>query len=162
MDFQKIKYPIFLECCSYTENAFWDFFFKRLANGEQINLNIKFIEDKLLFQNHKKKITYNFKKINNPETIYKDIMSKLNELNIFSNQFFSPVVKFEWSKIKKVQKQLYIELFILKNMNMYSLSVSQAKILLCIILLGINLKTITLSDIVFDGLIKNIKPNKFY
>ena len=89
-------------------------------------------------------------------------MSKLNELNIFSNQFFSPVVKFEWSKIKKkVQKQLYIELYILKNMNIYSLTISQGKILLCIILLGINLKTITLNDIVFDRLIKNIKPINF-
>ena len=76
MYMKKIVYPIFLECCQYTNNIFWENIFENLAYGKAPYGT--YIPKKFLCCGYKQK---------DSETVYKEVFSLLsNRLGTFAQQ----------------------------------------------------------------------------
>ena len=85
MYMKKIVYPIFLECCQYTNNIFWENIFENLAYGKAPYGS--YISENFLCCGYKQK-EFNYKiEKKDSETVYKEVFSLLtNRLGIFSQQ----------------------------------------------------------------------------
>ena len=151
---KKIVYPIFLECCQYTNSIFWENIFENLAYGKAPYGS--YISENVLCCSYKQK-EFNYKiEKKDSETVYKEVFSLLtNSLGIFSQQ-----EKVEndiknsrknWNDIKKNVKELLIELYVSRMRNKYSLSIKQARHLLSSILIAIVFKAITVNDIDYSN-----------
>ena len=82
---KKIVYPIFLECCQYTNSIFWENIFENLAYGKAPYGS--YISENFLCCSYKQK-EFNYKiEKKDSETVYKEVFSLLtNSLGIFSQQ----------------------------------------------------------------------------
>lgn len=165
MPFKKeIIYPIFLECCQYTMDAFWENIFSDLAYGKPPYGT--YISKGFLCCTHKKKdFSYKIEHKNSKE-LYEEVYSILtNKLGILSyndklikRKLFNQVennLKKDleiWHNIRKKNiKELMIELYVTRMKNKYSLSNKQAKFLLSIIFIGLIFKVITSDDIIYEN-----------
>ena len=102
MYMKKIVYPIFLECCQYTNDIFWENIFENLAYGKPpygsyISKNF------LCCSYEQKEFNYKIEK-KDSKTVYEEVFSLLtNRLGIFSHQ--EKVKKINdiknWNDIKK-------------------------------------------------------------
>jgi len=161
---KKLVYPIFLDCCQYTDNIFWEDIFANLAFGKPPCGS--YISKNFLYCRHKQK-EFNYKIENkDSKTVYKEVFSLLrNRLGIFSHQ--DKVGKINdiknWKDIKtKKMKELLVELYVSKMRTKYSLSIKQACYLLSTILIAMALKLITVNDIDYsNGCIKKINGINF-
>ena len=159
MYMKKIVYPIFLECCQYTNDIFWENIFENLAYGKA-----PYISENFLCCGYKigKK---------DSETVYKEVFSLLsNRLGTFAQQVkdFTNIEndiknsRKNWHGIKKNVKELLIELYVSRMRNKYSLSIKQARYLLSTILIAIVFKAITVNDIDYsNGRINKIEGINF-
>ena len=164
MYMKKIVYPIFLECCQYTNDIFWENIFENLAYGKPpygsyISKNF------LCCSYEQKEFNYKIEK-KDSKTVYEEVFSLLtNRLGIFSHQ--EKVKKINdiknWNDIKKKNvKELLIELYVSRMRTKYSLSIKQARYLLSTILIAMVFKVITVNDIDYsDGRINKIDGINF-
>ena len=161
---KKLVYPIFLDCCQYTDIIFWEDIFANLAFGEP-PCGTYFSKNFLCCSLEQKEFNY---KIENKdsETLYKEVFSLLrNRLGIFSHQ--EKVEKINdiknWNDIKKKKiKELLIELYVSRMRTKYSLSIKQARYLLSTILIAMVFKVITVNDIDYsNGRINKIEGINF-
>ena len=163
MYMKKIVYPIFLECCQYTNDIFWENIFENLAYGKPpygsyISKNF------LCCSYEQKEFNYKIEK-KDSKTVYEEVFSLLtNRLGIFSHQ--EKVKKINdiknWNDIKKNVKELLIELYVSRMRTKYSLSIKQARYLLSTILIAMVFKVITVNDIDYsDGRINKIDGINF-
>ena len=166
-----IVYPIFLECCNFTENTFWENIFQNLAYGESPYGT--YISKDFICCNYKnKKFSYKIEK-KDSSIIYKDlynlfknrlgIMSKLernnkrekmdNNLNIQKNT---------WNSIKKKNiKSLLIEQYVIRMKKKHKLNIKNSKYLLSLIYICLLFKVLTSKDIIYENnLIIDIKGIK--
>ena len=158
MYMKKIVYPIFLECCQYTNDIFWENIFENLAYGKAPYGS--YISKNFLCCGYKQK-EFNYKiEKKDSETVYKEVFSLLtNRLGIFSQQEkdFTNLEndiknsRKNWNDIKKNVKELLIELYVSRMRNKYSLSIKQARHLLSTILIAIVFKAITVNDIDYSN-----------
>ena len=149
MYMKKIVYPIFLECCQYTNDIFWENIFENLAYGKAPYGS--HISENFLCRSYKQK---------DSKTVYEEVFSLLsNRLGTFAQQV-KDFTKIEndiknsrknWHGIKKNVKELLIELYVSRMMNKYSLSMKQARYLLSTILIAIIFKAITVNDIDYSN-----------
>ena len=172
-----VIYPIFLKCITYTENdAFWKETFEELSYGNCYQGS--YINKGFICSNLKgKEFTYKFID-KEPEKIYNDITKLFKEkLNIMSkndriiliNEFeeveknLKNIKNTEWSDIKKKSlKDVLFQNFLIKSKKIYELSDYQLKKIYNYINLGLMLKSIKNSDIIYDkGEIKEIKGITF-
>ena len=146
---KKIVYPIFLECCQYTNDIFWENIFENLAYGKAPYGT--YISEIFLCCGDKQK---------DSETVYKEVFSLLsNRLSTFAQQVkdFTNIEndiknsRKNWYGIKKNVKELLIELYVSRMRNKYSLSIKQARYLLSTILIAIVFKAITVNDIDYSN-----------
>ena len=164
MYIKKLVYPIFLNCCQYTDNIFWEDIFANLAFGKPPCGT--YISKNFLCCCLKQK-EFNYKIENkDSKTVYKEVFSLLrNRLGIFSHQ--DKVEKINdiknWNDIKKKKiKELLIELYVSKMRTKYSLSIKQARYLLSTILIAMVFKVITTTDINYsNGRINKIEGINF-
>ena len=161
---KKLVYPIFINCCQYTDDIFWEDIFADLAFGKP-PYGTYFSKDFLCCSLKQKEFNY---KIENKDikTLYKEVFSLLrNRLGIFSNQEKVPKISDikNWNDIKKKKiKELLIELYVLRMRTKYSLSIKQARYLLSTILIAMALKLITVNDIDYsNGRINKIEGINF-
>ena len=151
MYIKKIVYPIFLECCQYTDSIFWENIFENLAYGKAPHGS--YISENFLCSGYKigKK---------DSKTVYEEVFSLLsNHLGTFAQQVkdFTNIEndiknsRKNWHDIKKNVKELLIELYVSRMRNKYSLSIEQARYLLSTILIGIVFKAITVNDIDYSN-----------
>ena len=175
---KEIIYPIFLECCKYTEDDdFWKYVFEDLAYGKT-PYGTYISHDYLCCKTKDREFSYRIDKTKDSETVYNEIYNLLyNKAGILSELdlerkklYFENIEKniqeiraSSWSAIKKKSiKERLIEDFVIAMKKEYNLSFFQAKRLLAVISIGIIFKLITSDDINYEnGEIQNIDGISF-
>lgn len=168
-----VLHPIFLKCCRYITDKFWDRIFKQMSYGIMpyncfVKSNVLYTKGKL---GDKKCIldSSNIEKTFNE--IYNDLKKNMG--------IYSPIEKLEndiefkkihieeyknWCDIKKKNKKdLLIELFCVYKMKQYNLNLKETENLIFFIKSALNFKTIKPADIsIENNLISGIKGINFY
>ena len=167
---KEILFPIFLECCQYADDTFWENIFEDLAYGKAPYGT--YISKEFLCCGYKKK-EFSYKIEKKPaEMIYQEVYSLLTKrLGLLSyrekvkkKKIFTDLedsikdTRKKWVDIKKKNmKELLIELYVTRMKNKHQLSIKQAKYLISIILLAMVFKVITSANINYsDGRIISI------
>jgi hypothetical protein len=167
-----VIYPIFLKCLSYTDDLFWKETFEELSYGNCYQGS--YISKGFLCSNVKsKEFVYKFID-KEPEKVFNDVVKLLKDkLNIMSKNDRKVLIdefaevenslkvlkNMEWSDIKKKSlKDTLFQNFLIKAKYQYELKDYQIKCLYNLINLGLILKSIKNSDIVYEnGEIKEIR-----
>jgi len=166
-----IIYSVFLECCKYTPDEFWENIFEDLAYGKTPYGT--YISKDFLCCNYKdKEFSYKIERNKKSIVLYDDVYNLLsNKLGLLSHKDkvnkradFHNIEenikesRKDWSRIRKKNvKDYLIENYVIDMKNKYKLSIKQAKYLLSVILIAIVFKVITSKDIEYsDGKIHNI------
>ena len=173
---KEIIYPIFLECCQYTTDIFWENVFEDLSYGKTPYGT--YITKDFLCCNYKdKEFSYKIEKNKEPEQLYTDIFNLLSKkLGLLSQRdkikkkidFYNIEEEIKegrknWSSIRKKNiKDLLIEKYVIDMKNKYSLTIKQSKYLLSIIFIAMVFKVITVKDINYEnGKISHIEGIDF-
>lgn len=160
-----VIYPIFLKCIPYTEDTFWKETFEELSYGNCYQG--AYISKGYICSNVKgKDFVYKFID-KDPKKIYFDITKLLKEkLNIMSKndrkilidefeeveECLKSFKNIDWVDIKKKSlKDILIQNFLIRVKKDYELSIGQMKRLYNTINLGLMLKSIKNSDIVYEN-----------
>ncbi len=161
---KEIVYPIFLECCPYATDTFWENVFEDLAYGKT-PYGTYISKDFLCCSYRKKDFSYKIERKEAKQVhdeVYHLLMTKLGLFSpqervrqkkafddLESNMRFS---RNSWSSIRKKSiKELLIELFVTKMKNKYSLSLKQSRYLLSAIFMAMVFKVITSDDIEYEN-----------
>lgn len=153
---REIIYPVFLDCCQFTNDSFWQNIFEELAYGKT-SYGIYISKNFICCNQKRKEFSY---KIENkdPQVVFNELIQlfknkaglqshqeKLNTRRNF-NQLEDETnknIKNNWGSIKKKNmKELLIELYVTKMKNKYFLTLEQARYLISIIYIGIIFKVI--------------------
>lgn len=161
---KEIIYPIFLECCQYTEDTFWENIFENMAYGKP-PYGTYISKDFLCCSYKKKEFNYKIEK-KDAQTIYTEIYNILTKkLGLLSQRerikkrkAFTDIEETikesrkNWFDIKKKNiKELLIELYVTQMKIKHSLTIKQTKYLFSIIMIALTFKVITCDDIVYDN-----------
>jgi hypothetical protein len=173
---REIVYPIFLECCQYTPDNFWENIFEDLAYGKPPYGT--FISKNFLCCTYKKQeFSYKIEK-KKPKILYNEVYSLLrNKLGLLSKEEklkrsrdFSIMEKGlkdsrikNWSEIRRKNiKDLIIELYVSRMKTDHCLTIKQARYLLSLIYVSLIFKVILAKDINYsDGRIESINGITF-
>lgn len=170
-----IIYPVFLECCQFTTDAFWQNIFEDLAYGQTPYGT--YINKDFLCCNYKdKEFSYKIDK-KNPKKLFNDLFDilsnrfgllsgfdkKQKKINFNNIQEELKCSRGKWSNIRKKNiKDLLIENYCIDMKKKYNLSTKQTRRLLYLIFIAIIFKVITVKDIDYqDGVIQNIDGIRF-
>ena len=172
---KEIIYPIFLECCEFSEDTFWKNVFEDLSYGK-CPYGTYITKDFFCCNYKNKEFSYKIEK-KEPEILYNDIYELLSKkLGLLSHKdkikkkidfsILEDEIKENrknWSNIRKKNiKDLLIENYVIEMKKKYSLSIKQSRELLSSIFIGMVFKVITVKDIDYsDGIIKNIDGISF-
>lgn len=172
---KEICYPVFLECCHYTQDIFWEKIFEDLAYG-QPPYGTYINKDFLCCSYKKKEFTYKIER-KDPKILYEEIYDLLiNKLGLLSQReklkkrlAFQNIEenmkdsRKEWGNIRKKNiKNLLIEQFVIRMREKHNITLKQAKYLLSIIFLASVFRVITSKDIEYkNGQIQSIKGIDF-
>jgi hypothetical protein len=161
---REIVYPIFLECCQFTDDKFWENVFEDLAYGKT-PYGTYISKDFLCCSYKKKEFSYKIEK-KLPKDVYNDVYDLLtNKLGLLSplekskkRKIFKDIEeditesRKHWNDIKKKNiKELLIELYVTRMKNKHSLTLKQARYLLSIIFVGMIFKVITNKDVHYEN-----------
>jgi len=172
---KEILYPIFLECCQFAEDTFWENIFEDLVYGKTpygtyINKNF------LCCSYKNKEFSYKIER-KDPKILYEDIYSLLtNKLGILSQReknnkridFYRTENEIkentqDWANIRKKNiRDTLVELYVIDMKQKYKLTNLQTKNLLSSIFIGLIFKVINSKDIIYeDGKITKIEGIEF-
>ena len=173
---KEIIYPIFVQCCPFARDSFWENVFEDLAYGK-CPYGTYISKDFLCCSYKNKNFSYKIEKKVSPEVLYNEIYILFTEkLGLLSQkdkiQKKKAFVDLEdnmkksrtlWSDIRKKNiKDLLIELYVTHVKSKHSLSLKQAKNLLSIIIIAMVFKVITNNDIQYEnGRIQHINGIDF-
>ena len=161
---KEIIYPIFLECCHYADDTFWENIFEDLAYGKA-PYGTYISKNSLCCSYKKKEFSYRIEK-KNSKILYNEIYTLLTKrLGLLSQREKTKIKKDfsdledtikdsrkNWNDIKKKNmKELLIELFVARMKEKYLLTIKQARHLLSIILVAMVFKVITAVDINYNN-----------
>lgn len=173
---KELIYPIFLECCQYTPDNFWENIFEDLAYGKPPYGT--FISKNFLCCSYKKQeFSYKIEK-KDTKVLYDEIYNLLrNKLGLLSKEEklkrtkdFSIMEKGlkdsrtkNWTEIRRKNiKDLIIELFVSRMKTEHSLTIKQARYLLSLIYVSLIFKVILSKDIIYsNGSIESINGITF-
>jgi hypothetical protein len=172
---KEIIYPVFLECCQYVDDIFWENIFQDLAYGKA-PYGTYISKDFLCCSYKKKEFSYKIEK-KEVETIYEEVYNLLaKKLGLLSHKekikkrkaFIDAEKSMKesrknWGDIKKKNmKDLLIELYVTRMKTKHNLTIKQARYLLSILMLAMVFKVITTEDINYkDGHIISIEGIDF-
>jgi hypothetical protein len=168
---KEIIYPIFLQCCQYTNDVFWENVFEDLAYAKTPYGT--YINKDFLCCNYKdKEFSYKIEK-KDPKQLYEDVYDLLarkfgllsqrdklkKKIDFYNIEEEIKEGRKNWSSIKKKNiKDLLIENYVIDMKNKFCLSLKQARYLLSIIFISMVFKVITIKDIHYsNGKIENIE-----
>jgi hypothetical protein len=161
---KEILYPIFLECCEFTNDIFWENVFEDLSYGKT-PYGTYISKDSLCCNYKDKEFNYKIEK-KDPKELYNDIYNLLSKkLGLLSQRdklkkkidFYNIEEEIKegrknWSSIRKKNiKDLCIEKYVIDMKNKYCLSTKQAKYLLSTIFIAMVFKVITSKDIHYEN-----------
>jgi hypothetical protein len=172
---KEILYPVFLECCQYADDTFWENIFEDLAYGKA-PYGTYISKDFLCCGYKKKEFSYKIEK-KTADVIYEEVYNLLTKrLGLLSHRekakkkkVFSDLedsikdTRKKWVDIKKKNmRELLIELYVTRMKNKHLLNAKQAKYLISIILIAMVFKVITSSNIDYsNGRINSIEGINF-
>jgi hypothetical protein len=172
---KEIVYPIFLECCQYAIDTFWENVFEDLAYGK-MPYGTFISNDFLCCSYRKKDFSYKIER-KNAKQVHDEVYNLLvNKLGLVSPQErvkqkkafkeYENTIRYSrntWSSIRKKSiKELLIELFVTRMKNKYSLSLKESRRLLSVIFMAMVFKVITSDDIQYEkGSIQSINGIEF-
>jgi len=172
---REILFPVFLECCQFADDIFWENIFEDLAYGKAPYgtyiskgfLSCSFKNKEFAYKIERKK----------PDLLYNDIYGLLTKkLGILSHKEkeqrridFHEMEKNikearqEWTSIRRKNlKDVMYEKYVLDMKQKHNLSLKNCKYLLAVILVSIMFKTITTKDITYkDDKIHSIDGIEF-
>jgi hypothetical protein len=167
---KEIIYPIFLECCQYTNDIYWENIFQDLAYGKT-PYGTYISKDSICCNYKNKEFNYKIEQ-KNPEQLYNDVYflfhkkfgllsqrDKINKkIDFYNIEDEMKNGRKSWANIRKKNiKDLLIENYVIDMKNKYLLSTQQTKYLLSIIFIAMTFKVICSKDILYEeGKIKNI------
>jgi hypothetical protein len=170
---KEIIYPIFLECCKFAVNIYWENIFESLAYGV-CPYGTYISKDFICCSYKKKEFSYKIDNNKDPELIYNELYNLLTEkLGLISQEEKlrkkndynqnENINKDNWNDIRKKNiREILIELYVLKVKNKYNLSFNQIKYLFSMISIGLMLKIILSKDIIIkNGMIDKIEGINF-
>ena len=172
---KEIVYPVFLECCQYTEDIFWENIFNDLAYGKPpygtyINKNFlccsyKKKEFSYKIENKEPKILYQeiYKLLKNKVGILSHLEKSKKRIDFINLEKEINEYRTSWNKIRKKNiKDILIEQYVVRMKKKYLLSVHQSRKLLSTLFIAMVLKVFTSNDIVYkDGNIEKINGIEF-
>lgn len=172
---KNIIYPVFLECCYYARDTYWETIFEDLAYGKP-PYGTYISRDVLCCSYKKKEFNYKIEK-KDAEQVYNDVYKLLNEkLGLMSQEekvkkhaVFENIEngiqksRMNWENItKKNTRELLIELYVARMSSKYKIPASKARSLLSTIYIAMVFKVITNKDIHYeDGSIVSIDGIEF-
>jgi hypothetical protein len=172
---REITYPVFLEACQYTEDAYWENIFEELAYGKA-PYGTYISKDFLCCSYKRKEFSYKLEK-KDARTVFEDVYNLLtNKLGLLSQREkldkrkafseYEDTIKDSrqtWTDIRKKNiKELLIELYVVRMKKKHSLSLKQSRHLLSIITVALCFKVLTGDDICYkDGQIASIEGIDF-
>ena len=151
----KLVYPVFLECCKYTNDNFWKFIFEDLAY-KKTPYGIYIYCDYICCNYKGKEFNYKINPTKNSKDLFDDIYNlfnkrfellsekdKLTRRNLFEETD---------NKILHLKKKKYNTIFqyIIDMQTKWKLTLDQANKLLSYIILAFLLKLLKSSDMIFD------------
>lgn len=172
---KEIVYPIFLECCQFAEDIFWENIFEELAYGKcpygtyiskgflccsyknkEFTYKIERKESKILYTDIYKLLTEKLGILSLKEKAQKKLAFHQLEKNIQHSRD-------DWSSIRRKNiKDILYEKYVIDMKCKHNLTIKQARYLLAIISVSIMFKTITSKDIVYkDDRIVSIEGIEF-
>lgn len=161
---KELVYPIFLECCRFSTDIFWENIFENLAYGKS-PYGTYISKDFLCCSYRNKDFSYKIEQ-KDPENIYNELYDILSvKLGLLSQtekvkkrkdfkdmENIMKDTRKNWNDIKKKNiKELLIELYVTDIQKTHSLSTKQSKYLLSIIFIAIVFKVITNNDIIYEN-----------
>jgi hypothetical protein len=161
---KELVYPIFLECCQYATDNFWENIYEELAYGKA-PYGTYISKDFLCCGYKKKEFSYKIEK-KSAQLIYSELYALLSDkLGLLSQRekikkkkVFTDLedsikdTRKKWNDIKKKNtKELLIELYVTKMKNKHMLTIKQAKYLMSVILIAMVFKVITASNINYSN-----------
>jgi hypothetical protein len=162
---KQIVYPIFLECCNFTNDGFWKYIFEDLAYGKPpygCSMNKGFI-----YCNYKgKEFSYKIEETKDANVIFDDlynlftnklkVLSKLDKQDLLS-EFEREENSSEygrdmtWKSIKKKSiKDMIIQKYVISEKKRRNLSIEQARKLLSLIFINLSFGIISSEDIHYE------------
>ena len=161
---KEIVYPIFLECCQYTEDIYWENVFEDLAY-EKAPYGTYISKGFLCCSYKKKEFSYKIEK-KSAETVFNEVYNllahklglasqteKTNRRKAFSK--FEESIKESrqnWNDIKKKNiRELLIELYVVRMKHKHNLSIKQSRYLASIIMVALAFKVFTSDDIDYNS-----------
>lgn len=159
-----IVYPLFVQCCQFACDNFWELIFEDLAYGK-CPYGTYISKDFLCCSYKNKEFSYKIEK-KDPNILYTEIYTLLTEkLGLLSHtdkiQKKKAFIDLEntlkdsrktWSDIRKKNiRELMLELYVTKMKSIHSLTLKQAKHLLSIIFIAMVFKVITNNDIQYEN-----------
>jgi hypothetical protein len=172
---KEIIYPIFLECCQYADDIFWENIFEDLSYGKAPYGS--YISKGFLCCSYKnKEFSYKIER-KEPKILYDDIYKLLTEkIGILSHKEkakkkldFHELEKNikesrqDWASIRRKNvKDVMFEKYVIEMKYKYSLSSRQCRYLLSVIMLSLMFKTLSSRDIEYrDNKIHKIEGIDF-
>lgn len=173
---KEVLHPIFLQCCQFATDAYWDNIFEDLAYGK--TPHGCYISKNFICSNQKKKAFSYQIDTSDPEKTFNEVYNlfvvKLGlisskekakrELEFRNTQESLKEMTKDWKTIQKKPtiRDILIEQYIVNMKRKHSLSVRQMRYLLSVIFLAMTFKVIVSSDIDYhDGQIHSIKGIDF-
>ena len=152
----KLVYPVFLECCKYTNDNFWKYIFEDLAY-KKTPYGIYIYCDYICCNYKGKEFNYKIDPVKNSKDLFDDIYSLFNKrFELLSEKDkLTRRNLFEESddKILHLKKNKYNTIFryIIDMKLKWELTLDQANKLLSYIMLAFLLKLLKSSDMIFDS-----------
>jgi hypothetical protein len=156
---KEIIYPIFLECCQYTEDTFWEDLFEDLSYG-RTPYGAYISRDFICCNFRNKEFSYKIER-KDPKSVYDDIYKLFtNKLGILSqrekqkrkldfetleNNICKNATNQKWSTINKTNQEILLEKYIIEKTEEHNLGIKEAQKLFKIIKVADELKIINLS-----------------
>lgn len=172
---REIIYPVFLECCKYADDVFWETVFEELAYGKA-PYGSYISKDFLCCSFRNKEFNYKISR-KDPEEMYRELYTLFTErLGLLSykekeqkrldfHQLEKNIKQSRqgWSSIRRKNiKDILFEKYVIEMGKKHGLTLKQKKYLLGIITLSVMFKTIQGRDIEYsDDKITNIKGIEF-
>lgn len=161
---KEIIYPVFLECCQFATDMFWETIFEDLAYGKT-PYGTYITKDFLCCSYKNKEFSYKIEK-KDPQKMYNEVYNLLtNKLGLLSQQEkikkrldFNAIEenikdsRQSWTSIRKKNvKDLLVEKYVIEMKIIHSLSLAQTRYLLSLIYIAMVFKVITAKDIVYEN-----------
>lgn len=176
---KEILYPIFLQCASQVDDAFWRYVYEDLSYGK-CPYGLSLQKNYLSCYVRGKEFSYKIDSDKTPEKVFEELdallrdragilseKEKMTERARLCRQRTTVPLKSslptahkkeEWTQVKKKMiRDTLLEQYVLENSQKYNVTSTMAKRVLSLLIVGLMFKTITAKDIFYqNGFIKKI------